>query len=145
MLLSACSFIVSLSCSHSAVSFLVLPPGGAKVKISNWYFSLVCLPLGFLLCLTVCFNSALLHCRVVSFHNHFYKTSHWTPHVKYTISLSYVCVFPQSAQQVCLVLVVAIGVSVTTRRCATTWAELVPARLDGLEPSVRSVREASWL
>lgn len=51
--------------------------------------------------------------------------------------------FPQSAQQVCLVTVVAIAVSVKTRRCATMWVELVPVRWDGLEPSVKSVREAS--
>lgn len=32
VLLSAHSFIMSLSCNHSAVSFLVAPPGGAKVE-----------------------------------------------------------------------------------------------------------------
>lgn len=52
-----------------------------------------------------------------------------------------VCVFPQSVLQVCLVSAVAIGASVTTRRCATMSAELAPARSAGLAPSVKNVRE----
>lgn len=50
-------------------------------------------------------------------------------------------IFPQSVLQVCLVSAVAIGVSVTTRRCATTSAELAPVRSAGLELSVKNVRE----